>query len=161
MAGLTTKDRALASMRALLGCMCTALGDYGWRGDCCLEPGEVAWDQCGPEPKAWVRLVDVYPSRPYPLFASNVKVEDVQWALTLEMGAVTQVCDDDCDCAVKTSNTEAVVLLAAAMLDALACCGLDSCGDDPRAQPVQVTGPEGLCAGAKMAVNVPIDPCCA
>jgi len=116
------------AIEPILDCMCTALGEAGWEGECCLIPGTPSFDQCcegGGE--AWGRLVRAYPSASFPQEdgARNLLTEctpNMLWALVVELGAITCICDDTCSCAKKAENATNVLGISEAALQGVLCC---------------------------------------
>lgn len=156
----------------LLDCLCAALGAAGWSGSCCLEVGPAIFDDCctdketgEPGGKAWVRLIDIYPSTRYPNPAqpSDLVNEETELAARFEVGAATCMCFELCDCETRSANTSRALRIAEALLAALACCESDisGCLTDVRfAGLSQVGSPEEGCAGYAATVTVPYKLCC-
>lgn len=148
-----------AAMRGLLNCLCAALGTVGWTGDCCVEPGEVAWDTFdGPDGRAWARLIEVFPTLNFPVQSGPVDPEDVRttWAARVELGATVPVCDEGCGCSVREANARELLNAAESGLTGVACCGTY----DARVVGMAVNGPEGGNAGFTIQLIVPVDICC-
>jgi hypothetical protein len=149
-----------SAMQTLLNCACVSLGQVGWEGECCLEPAMVVWDQCCEDGgKAWARLINIYPSASFPGSsppADPTKCE-TQWAMNIELGAITCICFELCDCEVRAANVTKVMDMTAAMMQAMACCA-DSCGLDVRVGTVTTNSgsDDGSCAGVTMQVVVPL-----
>lgn len=160
MAVVPTAEQIEGVLRDLLGCLCTSLAAAGWEGNCCLQPGAVAWTQCCADGgTAWVRLIEAYPSEHFPAQGQAVDPSrcEAQWAVRAELGALTCVCFELCDCEVRDANAVKVIALEGAMLDAVACCGL---GEDVRVVGLTGVGPEGECAGATLQVVAALSVCC-
>jgi hypothetical protein len=148
--------------------MCTGLGAAGWTGDCCLEPGEVAWETLcinGDEPgKAWARLVQIYPSPRFPSAGEPVNPQDcqAQWAMRIELGAIACMCWEQCDCDIKQANARLTLNMVQAALQSVGCCWPDvPVKPDVRVAELVTVGPEGGSAGFVMQLVLPTEVCCA
>lgn len=160
------------TMEALLHCFCTELGKIGWEGSCCLETGPVVLDECCSDVvtgehggKAWVRLIDVYPSAQFPVAsqAASLTADQTQLAARFEVGAITCVCLELCDCETRSENARRTLAIAEAALASLVCCTapVSGCLTDARfAGLSQVGTADSGCAGYSMVVAVPYEVCC-
>jgi hypothetical protein len=154
-------SRAKMAAQQLLACLCTALGEAGWEGECCVKPGEVAWDSCCEDGgMAWVRLISIFPTDRYPFQGSPVDLtrSDTAWAARFEMGALTCV---SAEAGCREDETERVYAMAEAGLRAIGCCAVedDVCGD-LRVGGLNMEGPRGMCAGFRIEVFASIGVCC-
>lgn len=139
----------------LLDCMCTALGEVGWEGECCVEPGLPVFDNCCEEGgMAWARLVRAYPSTVFPQEDLSVALSDCQvsqWALAVELGAVRCVCPT-CDCSTKAPQASSTLAEAEAALRGIGCCFANGPCRDVEYKVVELStvGPEAACGGFKI-----------
>jgi hypothetical protein len=157
-----------SAIEEVLDCMCDALGAAGWEGECCLIPGTPSFDRCcegGGE--AWGRLVRAFPSVSFPLENGNSTLSEcatvTSWALVVELGATTCICDDLCDCAVKAENAAKVLTIAEAALQGVLCCFIEGpCrGLEFRTTGLTPTNGLGGCGGFKIDLVMQYQmPCC-
>jgi hypothetical protein len=148
----------------LLDCMCTALAQQGWEGQCCINPGQPVFDSCCPDTggggTAWARLVNAYPSNAFPRRDVENAVTDCggaqQWALVVDLGAVRCVCEDLCDCSIKAANAALVLGDAEAAIQGVNCCfSQGRCGTgEYRINQLTIVGPDGGCGGFRLEVVV-------
>lgn len=145
-------------VQEVLNCMCVALGEAGWEGECCLEYGEPPADACCEEGEggAWGRLVDVFRRDGAPTTGLTY---DSEWRMRVQLGLDVCVCFDMCDCEQKAENAALVMLYAEAALKGVACCGGD-CPGDVVVERLTVSPGEGGCGGFTMLVVVPYTLCC-
>lgn len=160
------------TMQALLDCLCVALGGAGWEGSCCLETGPIVFDECcsnavtgEPGGKAWVRLIDIFPSLQFPLpsQAADLTADQTQLAARFEVGAITCICSELCDCETRNENARRTLAIAEAALVSLVCCTTPTSGcltDARFAGLSQVGSADSGCAGYSMVVAVPYQVCC-
>lgn len=145
------------SITPVLDCMCTALAQQGWEGQCCVNPGIPAFDSCCEDGgTAWARLLRAYPSTVFPQENFTVANSDCNqsesWALQIELGAVRCVCFDMCDCAVKAANAAKVYGDAQAALKGINCCfSSGAClGNEYKITGLTILGPDSGCGGFKI-----------
>lgn len=151
----------ISSITPVLDCMCTALAEQGWEGQCCINPGMPAFDSCCESEggTAWARLVRAYPSTNFPqedfAIANSSCNGSESWAAVVEYGAVRCVCLDMCDCAVKTDNATKVLGDAQAALKGINCCFTSgSClNNEYKIGSLNILGPQGGCGGFKIEIT--------
>lgn len=147
-----------------LNCMCIALGEAEWEGDCCIAPSRPAFDQCCETGGvAWGIVTDVYPTTRYPNRDSGADVTTcaTTWAVSIELGAITCVCFDMCDCEVRAENATKVLTMAEAAMRGLICCyGTDTCPTDLRIGAMTMIGPDGGCGGFTITATLSTQLCC-
>lgn len=150
-----------AAIQPLLDCMCTALAEQGWEGQCCINPGIPAFDMCCETEyggQAWARLVNAYPSSTFPqedfAAAPGTCFGGQLWALVVDLGAVRCVCMDMCDCTVKAMNAALVLGDAEAALKGVNCCFVSGpCANiEYKINALTIVGPDGGCGGFRLEV---------
>jgi hypothetical protein len=152
-------------LREALGCLCAALGQAGWEGECCLEAGELDWetvcDDADTPGRAWARLLNVYPTPRFPDQGgpADPSSDASEWAMTFELGAVMCLCPE-CGCEARDEQASTVLRMTRAALEAVACCTLGGACGELAVSGLEQIGVLGGAGGFAMQVVAPISICC-
>lgn len=156
-------------MEDLLACAQAALSDVDREpGRSSLVPGgAVAWDNCCEGGgQLWVRLVEMYPTGPFPGRDTSTRCQPVMWGVRVAVGVLrcTPTVDDNGNApteAALTGDALGMTLDAAALRDAILCCFVNT------SRNVQTwalenwlpQGPQGGCAGGEWTIVLGVGTC--